>query len=347
MRKLTSLVLSVSLAWLTLTGCAQFGPAAPAADDGSAIIASGSTAQLGAINAWRDDFRSMHPGARIVYRPNGSGAGLRDFFQGATDFAGSDYVMGAQEQALADGRCGDGAVHLPMVVGPIAVAYNLPSVPELRLSPATMAAVFGRTITTWDAPQIAADNPGAALPHQEIDVLHRSDASGTSHVFTSYLKAAGGWPYPPSTDWPGPGRGVEGSDGMAETIRDSEGSIGYADYVHTSQAGLRTTKVRDGAGEYVALSPESATKSLEDARISDSAAGVTLTPDYTTEQKGAYPLVLITYEIVCARGTSALTRGFLRYTASNAGQSYLSLLGYAPLPQDVVIRVRARLAAMT
>ncbi|NUW42035.1 phosphate ABC transporter substrate-binding protein PstS [Nonomuraea rhodomycinica] len=346
MLKLTSLALSVSLAAVTLTGCAQIGPAAPA-DGGDAISASGSTAQLGAINAWRDDFRSMHPGTRIVYRANGSGAGVRDFLRGATEFAGSDYVMGAQEHALADRRCGDRALHLPMVVGPIAVAYNLPSVPELRLSPATMAAVFGRTITAWDAPQIAAENPGAALPHKEIDVLHRSDDSGTSHVFTSYLRAAGGWPYPPSADWPGPGRGVEGSDGMAEAIRESGGTIGYVEYGYASGAGLRTAKVRNGTGEYVALSPEGATEAVEGARVTGDDGDLAMTLDYTTRQRGAYPLVLITYEIVCARGAAPLARGFLRYTASNAGQSYLSLLGYAPLPQDVVVQVRARLAAMT
>ncbi|MEV0202448.1 phosphate ABC transporter substrate-binding protein PstS [Nonomuraea sp. NPDC050691] len=344
---MTASVLSVLLASTGLTGCALLSRAGPAAGGRDAIIASGSTAQLGAINAWREGFRSIHPGARIVYRPNGSGAGVRDFVRGATAFAGSDYVLGAQEQALADGRCGDRALHLPMVVGPIAVAYNLPSVPRLRLSPATMAAVFGRTITMWDAPQIAAENPGAALPHREIDVLHRSDYSGTSHVFTSYLAATSGWPYPPSADWPGPGRGVEGSDGMAETIRESGGTIGYVEYGYASGAGLRTAQVRNGAGEYVALSPEGATKAVGGARFTGRNGDLAMTLDYSTKAQGAYPLVLITYEIVCARGTAPLARGFLRYAAGNAGQSYLSLLGYAPLPQDVVVQVRARLAAMT
>ncbi|MBN6051686.1 phosphate ABC transporter substrate-binding protein PstS, partial [Nonomuraea sp. RK-328] len=345
--KLTALVLSVLLMSIGLTGCALLTQDGPVAGGNGVIAASGSTAQLGAMNAWLEDFRTLHPGAQIDYRPNGSGAGVRDFTLGTTAFAGSDYVMDAQEQTLADGRCGDRAVHLPMVVGPIAVAYNLPTVPELRLSPATMAGVFGRTITTWDAPQIAAENPGAALPHREIDVLHRSDYSGTSHVFTSYLAAAGGWPYPPSTDWPGPGRGVEGSDGMAETIRESGGTIGYVEYAYASGAGLRTAKVRNGAGEYVALSPEGATRAVEGARITGKNGDLAMTLDYTTKREGAYPLVLVTYEIVCARGTAPLARGFLRYAASNAGQSYLSLLGYAPLPQDVVAQVRARLAAMT
>ncbi|MET7466466.1 phosphate ABC transporter substrate-binding protein PstS [Nonomuraea sp. NPDC005501] len=319
---------------------------ATASDRTDTIVASGSTAQLTAMNAWRADFQAIHPGTRIGYRANGSGAGVRDFIGGATAFAGSDRAMNPQEQAAADSRCRGRALHLPMVAGPIAVAYNLPSVPGLRLSPGTLAGVFGGRITAWDDPSIAAENPGADLPQRDIEVLHRSDDSGTSHGFAAYLAAGGSPSHRSWGTWPVAGRGVQGSDGMARAIRDGWGSIGYVEYGFAGRAGLATARVRNGAGEFVALSPEGATQGLENARIDDGGGGLVMTLDYTGRRRGAYPIVVVTYEIVCARGAAPLTRSFLRYAAGNAGQSYLSLLGYAPMPQEVIARVRARLAAM-
>ncbi|MEU7895655.1 phosphate ABC transporter substrate-binding protein PstS [Nonomuraea sp. NPDC049152] len=340
---------SLALAALTSSGgCVTDSPVTVmTAGDIVTIHASGSSAQLGAMEAWRADFQKIYPRARIDYRPNGSGAGVRDFANGVTAFAGSDVALKPEEQALADKRCGSRALHLPMVVGPIAVAYNLPSVPGLKLSPATMSGVFSGRITRWDAAEIAADNRGVRLPHAGIKVLHRSDDSGTSHNFTTYLKAAGGWPYEPSKKWPAPGRGVTRSGGITDAVKETEGAIGYMEYGFASNAELQIAKVKNAAGEFVTLSPESASKSVGGARLVGEDGDLTIELNYTTKKKGAYPIVLVTHEIACRKGAHPLVRTFFRYTASNAGQSYLSLFGYAPLPPEVIAKVRAQIDAMT
>lgn len=338
----------MALAALASAACATDAPVTVVPVRETAMISgAGSTAQLGAMNAWSAEFRKIHPDLRIDYRAIGSGAGVREFVQGRTAFAGSDVPMKPQEQALADRRCGSRALHLPMVVGPIAVAYNLPSVPRLRLSPATMTGVFTGRITKWDAPEIAAENRGAALPHRDIRVFHRSDDSGTSHNFTAYLKAAGGWPFFPSRRWPAPGEGVAGSAGMTEAVRANEGAIGPMEFGFASNARLQVARVKNAAGEYVELSPESATRALSGAETLDDGSELIIKLDHRTKKRGAYPIVLVTYEIVCGKGSDPLVRGFLSYTASDEGQSFLSLFGYAPLPREVIVKVRALVDAMT
>ncbi|WP_433435518.1 phosphate ABC transporter substrate-binding protein PstS [Nonomuraea sp. CA-141351] len=313
----------------------------------ASISGSGSTAQKGAMDAWRAEFNRIHPDLQVYYRPNGSGAGIRDFITGTTTFAGADVAMRPSEQALADRRCGSRAVHLPMVIGPIALAYNLPTVPDLKLSPATLTGIFTGQVTTWDAPQIAADNPRTALPHSPIRLFHRSDDSGTTHNFTTYLQAAGGWPHSPSRTWTGAGQGVAGSLGITQAIAQTEGALGYVEYGFASNVRLQTAQIRNASGEYVALSPQSATKALQDARIIGKNGDLVVAFDYRTKGKGAYPIVLITYEITCSTTSDPLVRTFLHYTASDAGQSYLSLYGYGPLPRNLLVKVRNRLDAMS
>lgn len=311
----------------------------------ASITGSGSTAQKGAMAAWSAEFQRIHPDLRVEYRANGSGAGIRDFIAGTTAFAGSDVAMRPEEHARADRRCGNKAVHLPMVVGPIALAYNLPSVPDLKLSPATLTGIFTGRITRWDAREVAADNAGARLPHTGIQPVHRSGDSGTTHNFTAYLRTMGGWPYRPSRTWTGGGRSAADSTGIAQVVQYVEGSIGYVEYGFASNARLHVAKVRNASGRFVALSPQSATEALEGARMVGGNDDLLVEFDYRTKAKDAYPIVLVTYEITCSKNTDPLVRGFLSYTSSDAGQSYLSLYGYAPLPQDLLARVRARLGA--
>ncbi|MEV4172564.1 phosphate ABC transporter substrate-binding protein PstS [Nonomuraea sp. NPDC049709] len=307
------------------------------------IYASGSSAQKGAMDAWRAEFHRDHPGLRVHYQDNGSGAGIRDFVAGTTAFAGSDVAMRPCEQVRADRRCGNRAVHLPMVVGPIALAYNVPSVPDLKLSPTTTTGIFNGRITRWDAPQIVADNPGRRLPRTDIRVFHRADDSGTTHNFTSYLKATGHWPHRPSRKWNGAGQSVTGSTGITKAVQHTVNSIGYVEYGFASEARLQTARVRNASGQFVALSPQSASKALEGAKIVGRDDDLVVRFDYRTKVRAAYPIVLVTYEIACSQNTDPLVRAFLRYTAGDAGQSNLSLYGYAPLPHDLLAKVRARL----
>ncbi|MEU7838445.1 MULTISPECIES: phosphate ABC transporter substrate-binding protein PstS [unclassified Nonomuraea] len=344
---LVALTLAASAVGLTGTALLTRDEAPPSLPITASISGSGSSAQKGAMDAWRADFQGLHPDLRVDYNANGSGAGIRDFITGATAFAGSDVAMHPDEQLRADRRCHSRAIHLPMVVGPIALAYNLPSTPELKLSPTTLTGIFSGRITRWDAAQIAADNRGANLPGTGIRLFHRSDDSGTTYNFTAYLKEAGRWPYEPSRKFADTGQGVTGSAGITEAIGRTEGSIGYVEYAYAGDAALRTAKIRNAAGQFVALSPQSATKALEGARIAGHNGDLIVTFDYLTKNKDAYPIILVTYEIICSRSSDPLVRTFLDYTASDAGQSYLSLYGYAPLPHDLLAKVRTQLGVTT
>lgn len=313
----------------------------------ASLHGSGSTAQKGAMDAWIGEFHRVHPGLRVTYEANGSDAGIEDFIAGRSAFAGSDVPMTPDEQARADRRCGGRAEHLPMVVGPVAVAYNLTSMPSLRLSPATLTGIFDGGITRWDAPRIAADNRGHHLPGTRIHVFHRSGESGTTHNFTGFLRATGGWPHPPSRTWTGVGEGVTSSSGITQVLQHTKDSIGYVEYGFASSARLNTALVRNAAGQYVPLSPDSAGKALLGARVTGREGDLVLTFDHRGAVPGAYPIVQVTYEIICADDPDPLVRTFLGYTAGDAGQSYLALHGYAPLPQGLLAQVRRRLGTTT
>ena len=152
------------------------------------LNAQGSTAQANAIAQWIKDYNAQCSGATINYQATGSGAGQPAFIPGTADFAGSDSALSRPTSRSADdARQAGPAIHLPMVVGPIAVVYNVSGVTNLQLKPATLAGIFAGKITTWNDPAIAADNPGVKLPSTKITAVHRADSSGTSDNFTNYL----------------------------------------------------------------------------------------------------------------------------------------------------------------
>ncbi|MFF0863967.1 phosphate ABC transporter substrate-binding protein PstS [Nonomuraea sp. NPDC003560] len=356
MARLTWTAKSVLVTVLVLAGGAAAAAGAVflsmSSEDGAApepVVAwlhgSGSTAQKGAMDAWSGEFQRVHPELRVVYEANGSDRGIEDFIAGRSAFAGSDVPMTLEEQARADRRCGGRAEHLPMVVAPVAVAYNLTSVPGLRLSPATLTGIFTGRLTRWNAREIAADNPGQPLPGTRIHVFHRSGQSGTTQNLTEFLRATGGWPHQPSRTWTGAGQGVTSSSGMTQVLQHTRDSIGYVEYGFAGSARLSTADVRNAAGEFVALSPESASKALQGATVESGERGLVLTFDHRRPVPGAYPIVQVTYEIICAGRSDPLARAFLGYAAGDAGQSYLALYGYAPLPHDLLVQVRARLGA--
>ena len=190
---------AVSMAVLALAGCAAPpAPALPAVSCASGSTAGqGSSAQASALNAWIKEYQIACADASIAYTSSGSGAGVRSFVAGAGDFAGTDSPLSAADQSKADKRCGGQAIHLPLVVGPIALAYNLAGADELRLTPQTIAKVFSGRVKVWNDPAIAADNPVTVLPAIPIRTVHRSDSSGTPASFTHFLSAAAGpdWPF--------------------------------------------------------------------------------------------------------------------------------------------------------
>jgi phosphate transport system substrate-binding protein len=359
---LSGIVAAGALA-LSACGSDNNGGATGAAPSGNAdcakisVNAAGSSAQKNAVEEWSKNFEQQCPGASLNYNPTGSGAGIQSFTAGQVSFAGSDSALKPEEHGPADARCKTGkALDLPMVVGPIAVVYKLGGVDGLQLSPKTIAGIFAGKITKWNAAEIAADNPSlkGKLPATDIKTLHRSDDSGTSENFTKFLQATAPsvWTFEPGKKWVAPGgQGLKGSDGISTALTQTEGAVSYVEMSFATNNKLQTAKVQNGAGEFAELSSDSASKGAAGAQVVGTGNDVSLKIDYATKEAGAYPIVLVTYEIACEKGLPAdqakFVKSFLTYTSSAEGQQILSGLGYAPLPDSIVTKVRASVQALS
>ncbi len=304
-----------------------------------ALRSSGSTAQGKVMEQWIADFNAKCGANLNAYGGGGSGKGIQDFIANQVDFAGSDSALKEDQAAQAQSqRCaGNPALNLPMVTGPIALAYNVSGVDTLTLTPAVIAGIFSGTITTWNDPAIAAINPGVTLPATGIQAVHRAEDSGTTENFTKYLAAAApsAWTFTPAKAWAAPGGvAAQGSDGVSKQVKSTDGSIGYVEWGFALDDGLNVAQLDNGGGA-VELTAESAGKAVEAATVVGTGKDLALKLDYATTQAGAYPLILVTYEIVCSAGNSAdtapLLKSFLGYTATD-GQTTLAELGAAPLP---------------
>ncbi len=330
--------------------------AAPTCSTGT-LNAAGSTAQTNAINKWIQDYQKACTGATINYNPTGSGDGVTKFTGNQVDFAGSDSALKADagEVAAAQKRCGSTPLDLPMVVGPIAAAYNLKSVSQpIVLNGEVLANIFLGKITTWNNAAIKALNSGVDLPSTKITVFYRSDSSGTTENFEKYLAATAPSVFKSTPDKDSSkagfvGQGKAKSQGVAEAVSQTDGGIGYMEYSFAVSSGLKPASIDNGGGA-VALTPANASKAAEAATVTGTGDDLALKIDYATKTAGAYPIVLVTYEIVCsqysdsAKGT--FVKNFLTYTAG-AGQSSLLQLGYAPLPDSLKTKVQAAIAKIS
>jgi phosphate transport system substrate-binding protein len=339
-------------------GSTASGTATPSASISCAtgsIKASGSTAQANAMNEWVKDYQDACSGSTINYQGGGSSAGRTQFIAGQVDFAGSDAALADPQTAKATARCTNGqAIDLPMAVGPISLMYNLSGVSNLQLSAPTLAKIFSGKITKWNDPAITAENSGASLPSTTIQTVHRSDGSGTTQNFTSFLAGvdAADWTFGTGSDWKAPkGQGSKGSDGVTQTVKTTPGAIGYAELSYAENANMSTAKIKNGAGAYVEVSTDGASKALSTATIAGTGADLKLKFDYSATTAGAYPVYLVTYEIVCTKGlpasNAALVKSFMTYTSSTAGQSAITDLGYAALPTEVASKVQSTVATLS
>ncbi len=315
------------------------------------LNSTGSTAQANAMTQWIKDYQTQCPDATVNYGGGGSGKGITDFTNGQTSFAGSDSALSPAkgEVAAADKRCGGTgqAVDLPMVPGPIAVIYNVQGADGITLTPSLLAQIFSGKITKWNDPAIAAANTGVTLPDATITTVHRSDSSGTTDNFTKYLAAAAGsdWTFDHDKQWKAPGgQGAKGSDGVASAVKSTPNTIAYDEYSYATANSLQMAKIDNGSGA-VELTPEAVGKAVAAAKVTGTGDDLTLQLDYATKAQGAYPILLVTYEITCVKGLpsdqAALVKSFLSYTASDAGQKSLTDLGYAPLPAEIQTKVQA------
>lgn len=315
---------------------------------------AGASSQEAAQNAWKSGFGSQHPGVTVNYDPVGSGGGRTQFGEGAVDFAGSDSVMDDDERATAEKRCGSAPLHLPLYISPIAIVYHLDGVDDLRLSPATAAGIFDREITTWNDPKIAADNPGVPLPGTAITPVSRSDESGTTTNFTQWLAATAGdaWPHEPSGDWPlKGGQSAQGTSGVVQTVQGGQGTIGYADHSQAGDLGVAKIKVGDA---YVEPTAEGAAAVVEESpRVAgDAEHDLVIDIERDTTTAGAYPLLLVSYLIVCEKYADAakgdLVKAYLSYIASPAGQQAAAdSAGSAPISDKLRGDIEAAVDSIT
>jgi phosphate transport system substrate-binding protein len=338
-----------------LPGAVDFSLEDLACGPSGTLLASGSSAQANAMEVWVNTYQANCEDSQINYKATGSGAGVQEFLQGTTAFAGTDSLLSESEVDESRQVCRDGgkAMHLPMAAGPIAVGYHVPGVDDLVLDAETLARIFDSEIQHWNDPAIAALNPDADLPGIGITPFHRSDGSGTTDNFTSYLHAAapGAWPYEPDKAWRGRGgQAADGSSGLVGMVQQNEGAISYFELSYAHQNEIDTVRIDTGASESVEASVENSSNAIAEADVIGEEGDLVLDLDYATHEEGVYPLVLITYEIVCDRGNDpaslALTRAFLGYTAGEDGQRALAEIDYAPISDNIIQQVRQRIDAM-
>ncbi|MBD0840446.1 MULTISPECIES: phosphate ABC transporter substrate-binding protein PstS [unclassified Streptomyces] len=317
------------------------------------LLADGSSAQKNAIDLWVKQF-TQACGVQINYKGGGSGAGITAFTQGTVAFAGSDSALKPEEVEASKKICSGGqGIDLPMVGGPVAVGYNVPGVDNLVLDAKTLAEIFDSKITNWNDAAIKKLNPEAELPDLKIQAFHRSDESGTTDNFTKYLAAAApdDWKYEPGKAWQAKGgQSAAQSSGVAQQVKQTSGAISYMELSYAKD-GIKAASIDTGAGEPVAATVENATKAIAAAKVVGTGTDLALELDYATKAEGAYPITLVTYEIVCDKGNKAetlpATKAFLNYIASEDGQKVLADNDYAPMPDEIITKVRETISNLS
>ncbi|MDO8502110.1 MAG: phosphate ABC transporter substrate-binding protein PstS [Gemmatimonadaceae bacterium] len=314
--------------------------------DGSvALTGAGATFPYPLYSKWFADYAAK-TGVKINYQSIGSGGGIRQLSEGTVDFGASDSPMKDEDIAKAKGP----VMHFPTVLGAVAVTYNMPQLSApLRLSGAVISDIFAGKVAKWNDAKIAALNPGVNLPAADILVVHRSDGSGTTFVFTDYLATV-------SPSWAaGPGRGKEvawpvglggkGNEGVSGQVKQTPGSIGYVELAYAKQNKLPYASIQNAAGNFVAPSPEGMTAAA--AGVADKLPGNT---DYrlsivNAAGADAYPISSFTWILVYSQQADSVKgrklRDFLRW-ALTEGESEAASLDYAPLPASMAMRLNAR-----
>ncbi len=327
---------------VVLSACGTDGPGGSGAKDVAcapgAASGAGSTFAATIVQQWRSDYTSACRDANVNYQAVGSGAGVQQLTSGTVDFAGTDVPLKPEELTAAERRVGP-VLHVPWSAGAIAVEYNLPAVPNLQLKPATLAGIFTGGHGRWNDPALAADNPGVQLPDIPIQVIHRSDGSGTTAAFTAYLSAAAPevWKAGSGKDIPWPtGQGAKGSDGVTGAVNATVGAISYAELSYPKIRNLGVARIANPSGAYVAPDADNAVAAaLAEAKVPQN---LQVAANYAPRDPAAYPISTLTYAIVPKRpadqAKGKLLQSFLTY-ALTQGQQAAGPLFYAPLPQQV------------
>ena len=283
----------------------------------------------------------------VTYTKSGSSDGKKALADGTLNFAGSDSPIKDEEKPSFGDR---DILYFPIVGGPIAVPFNLEGVDELNLTPEVLAGIFQAEITTWNDPAIAADNPDVDLPDTKITVVHRSDGSGTTKNFTTYLSEAApdAWKLEPGEEvtWPSSTQGAEKSTGVIAVVKDTDGAIGYADLADAAKEGLDVAAIGNADGDFVAPTPDSASAALGAAEVADD---LTYSP-LNISAEGAYPITSPTWMLVdkvqSDQATADILKAYLNYILTTGQEDAKGLL-YAPLPEDLAKKAIAQIDDIT
>jgi phosphate transport system substrate-binding protein len=296
------------------------------------INGAGSSFDYPAFTLWFDAYAKIAPDVRFNYQSVGSGAGQKQLLAQTVDFGASDAPMSDEKMAGAPGKI----LHFPVVAGAVAITYNLPGDPALKFDAATLADIYLGKITKWNDAKLVALNPGANLPDKSIIVVHRSDGSGTSFIFTDYLShVSSDWKSAVGTNtsvkWP-TGLGGKGNEGVAGQIKQLPGTIGYVELAYAEQNKLPVAQLKNAAGDFVTPSPDSVSKAMATATIPDDFRFSMV----NAPGAGAYPIAGASWVMIYQKGgqhAQDLVK-FLRWAVTE-GQKLSPSLNYAPLPENV------------
>lgn len=305
---------------------------------------AGATFPYPMYSKWFSEYHKLHPDIEINYQSIGSGGGIRQVLAGTVDFGASDGPMTDEQLQEAKVKI----LHVPTVLGADVPAYNIPGVTaELKFTPETLAGIFLGKITSWDDPALAKDNPGVKLPSQPIIVIHRSDGSGTTYIWTDYLsKISSEWQGQigkgTSVKWP-VGLGGKGNEGVAGMVRQMPGAIGYIELIYAVQNKITYGVVKNAAGSFVKASLESVTAAAASVKSMPADFRVSIT---NAPGKDAYPISSFTWLLIPVRSKDAakgkILADFLNWMVDE-GQKMTAELTYAPLPQNVAAKVKAEI----
>ncbi len=319
----------------------------------TALTGAGATFPNPIYTKWFDAYNKK-TGIQINYQSIGSGGGIRQFTEGTVDFGATDGPMNESQLAAVNGN----VAHLPTVLGAVVVTYNLPTLGDakLKFDGNTLVDIFMGRITKWNDKRIAALNPGVNLPNLDLIVVHRSDGSGTTYIFTDYLnKFSREWKdkvgYATAVNWP-VGLGGKGNEGVTQQVKQLEGALGYVELIYALSNGLPYAEVQNAAGNFVDPSLESVTAAAAGAKFpKDTDFRVSIT---NASGAQAYPIASFTWLLVHkdtkdaakAKAKAKAIKDFLTWMISPDAQAMAKELKYAPLPQEVVTLVQDRIKGL-
>ena len=303
------------------------------------LTGAGATFPYPIYSKWFTEYSAAHPGVKVNYQSIGSGGGISQVTKGTVDFGASDMPM--TDDMLNSSKVK--LVHIPTVLGAVVPVVNLPGVSDIRFSGETLADIYLGKIASWSDPEIAKDNPGVHLPDQKIIVVHRSDGSGTSFIFTDYLSKvnqawAGGPGKGTSPSWP-TGVGGKGNEGVAGLVRQIPGSIGYVELIYALQNKITFGEVKNAAGNWVRASISGVTDAADAVKNMPADYRISIT---NAPGASSYPISSFTYLLIPAKAinpaNAATLKDMLSWMIKN-GEGEVSSLSYAPLPSALAEKV--------